>query len=99
MTCDILVANERCINISCENSYEVLSDLHCRHFVETETIWLNVKLTEKFLLALSARKYKMQPRTAKITDETRDWPLFSKCALYTAWHPYRENILIIDMRG
>jgi len=66
--------------------------------VDTETTWLNVKLTEKYLVALSARKYKMKSKTANITDETRDWPLLSKCALYTAWHPYREYILIIDMR-
>ena len=55
LSCDRLVAMERYINISYENSYEVLSDRHGRQKVDTEPIWLNVKLIQKFIVALSTR--------------------------------------------
>jgi len=84
LSCDPLAAKERYINISYEKGYEVLSDLHGRQTVYIEPIWFNIKLTEKFIVVLSATKYQIQSKTANITDETRDWPLLSKCDLYTA---------------
>jgi hypothetical protein len=60
LSCDTLVANERYVNISYENSYEVLSDLQDRQMVDIEPICFNVKLTEKSLGALSALRYQMQ---------------------------------------